>query len=407
MKNLKNGLVNDSYKEFKNKTLSDNYKTIGCELDDFKEISSFLKTDFFSSMEQFHESLFHRRFTNLNDYNLPFCEKPLSEEPVGFSVSENKSLSHCRKCKQSKPLGLGLIHKENDGYFQGCLDWTKNWDNQTKQRILMQHKVIEENEMDLLVLLDFYIQNHDCLSLQRILESVDSKKMPEIIHFFENKLSSTTFFLRDFIQNFFAKSYEIYFKDEEESPKKKLRRMAKIGYLFPSTRFISTYNKPDFNDFLIHSLKEDVAGKYRLTPELHLQLMQFLVDQGYLLILDEYIRFYGIGLEPSFFDTIKKSPASFLIFLSRDPTDKLFELGMINAAWLTGANCLNEILQEKKIFRVMGILMYANIESFEIAYESKGQPYYIQKDLFVENIKEFPDLKAVVLERNMMKKKCK
>ena len=430
LKNLKAGVLNELMKELKPKSFFDHdYKTIGCDLDDFKETSVFFKSEFFSGMEEFHEALFQRRFTVLNDFNLPFVGKPQSEDSSGFFSSEITNTSHCLKCKTLKTTGNDLLIRENDGYFQGCLDWTRDWDCKIKQKILLELKDINWNsegeEIDLMVLLDFYLQNHDWLSLKILLEKTDARRNMEILDFFERNLNKTTVFLRETIKDFFVETHDLYFKDEESNVRKKLQRLAKIGNLFPSTCFISMFPKPNFieikpfpqeftwlksfpNETInsrpsigktpkIPNIFPNFTKKSRLTSELHLEILDFFVFQGYLLILDEYLRFHG--LDSSIFSQVKKSPASYLMFLSRNPIEKLFELGMRNAEWLTGSKSLNEILQEKRVFRVLGILMYAKIESFEKAYQSKGKSCFIDKDLFEESIGEFPDLKAVVFEK--------
>ena len=418
LKNLKAGVLNELMKEMKpGKVIDHDYKTIGCDLDDFKETSLFYKSEFFSAMEEFHEALFQRRFTVLNDFNLPFVQKPQSEDSSGLFPSQpSGSSSHCLKCKQAKPMGNELLKRENEGYFQGCLDWTRDWDATIKQKILLELRSLNSNGdcegIDLLVLLDFYLHNHDWLSLKILLEKTMSssssqsismklnEETTQIIEFFERNLGKTTVFFRETIRDFFAETQDLYFGDEQANLRRKLQRLAKIGHLFPSTGFISGFPKPQFLD-LIQELKRKSKGNNqkpnRLTPELHLEIMDFLVTQGYLLILDEYLRFHG--LDPQIFRKVCKSPAAYLMFLSRNPVDQLFELGMRNAEWLTRAKSLNEILMEKRVFRTLGVLMYAKIESFEKAYESKGKSYYIEKELFEESIGEFPDLKAVVFEK--------
>lgn len=44
-------------------------------------------------------------------------------------------------------------------------------------------------------------------------------------------------------------------------------------------------------------------------------------------------------------------------------SDRLFQIGLKNAEYLTGSKTLNEILKENNIFRVVSMLMYVPLES--------------------------------------------
>lgn len=354
--------------------------------------------DFFHAMESFHESTFSNRFTNLSDYNLPFSEKPFAEDSLSCTSLETRSLVHCAKCKLAKNIEFGLLSHENDGYFQACLHWTRDWPARNKQRVLLELGGVQENELELLVLLDFYLQNHDWVALKRILEGVDISQRPAIVAFFGETLDKTTEFMRESLQNFFAERYDVFFEDERATSLKKLQRIAKIGCLFPSTSFISSSRRPTFSQIIKETSRESAekVQERGLDQHLHDHFLQFLVDHGYLLILEEYIRFHGLALQSDSLTNLKKSPPSYLFLL---PRDQLFELGMRNAEWLTGARTINEILLEKRVFRALGILMYAKVQSFENAYNSPETAFFLDKALFVENVKEFPDLKALVLEK--------
>ena len=59
---------------------------------------------------------------------------------------------------------------------------------------------------------------------------------------------------------------------------------------------------------------------------------------------------------------MKNNPKANFFFNGIYEPQNLFEIGMHNAEWLTGAACLNDIANEKNIYRELAMLMYAPIK---------------------------------------------
>lgn len=121
----------------------------GCDLDDFKDTSKNSKIEIYSFFEEYQEKLAGKKFVKLSDYQLPLNEKPNEDSyfSSGFFPQNENSNVFCSKCKYEKNSWKDMVKREEDGYFQGCLQWTMLWDERKKQKIcleLMDNKGIQQ-----------------------------------------------------------------------------------------------------------------------------------------------------------------------------------------------------------------------------------------------------------------------
>ena len=139
-------------------------------------------------------AFFEKKYTSnglikLSDFNVPFKEVSQYEDSFsnGFHKLNLKNFicSDCKKLDKNKNVSLSDFLEEeiSNGYFQGCLEWTKMWNNETKQKILIDinFETFSNEKINPIVFLDYYLQHHNWPALKNILKSYDS----EVIKFLE------------------------------------------------------------------------------------------------------------------------------------------------------------------------------------------------------------------------------
>ena len=96
---------------------------------------------------------------------------------------------------------------------------------------------------------------------------------------------------------------------------------------------------------------------------LYIYLSDYLIIHGHNLTYDGVLNYLENSQK-----TCKANPVAKMFFKQYYYPDNLYEIGLQNQSWLSKSSSLNSILVENKIFRLLGIIMYAPVESIELIF---------------------------------------
>jgi hypothetical protein len=279
----------------------------GFDLDDFHEGNTYYIEEFFPASETFLETHFCKiPYVKLSDFNLPFKEPPDdSYYSSSLSMKELGNLA-CTKCKEDKLDDKDILEISEDGYFQGSLEWTLQWEAADKQRILVD---LERENRDLAlsqtlgksadfernaqVLIEYFMQHHDWLSLQNVLQRKEVINNEKLIKILEKSLPYATNFLSEEIRDYLATKQKFLGKEQSDIILK-IRRIARISSLFRETNFIEKMNPTSAHAQRKQEKSEDLPSSFlnekgKSEFNIHFAVIDHLVRCNYFFLVEEYL----------------------------------------------------------------------------------------------------------------------